>query len=45
MGGQEMALGVSVAVKEEGAGWSVAQTMRNTAGRGPCRQCRWRKAR
>jgi dipeptidyl aminopeptidase/acylaminoacyl peptidase len=27
MGGQEIPLGISVVVKEEGAGWSVAQTM------------------
>lgn len=27
MGGQEMALGVTLAVKEEGGGWNVSQTM------------------
>jgi len=32
MGGQEIALGVSVAVKEEGGGWSVAQTMETPQG-------------
>ena len=32
MGGQEIAVGVSVAVKEEGGGWSVAQTMETPQG-------------
>ena len=32
MGGQEIALGVSVAVKEEGGGWSVTQTMETPQG-------------
>jgi hypothetical protein len=32
MGGQEIPLGISVVVKEEGAGWSVAQTMETPQG-------------
>ena len=32
MGGQEMALGVSMAVKEENGGWSVSQTMETPQG-------------
>jgi dipeptidyl aminopeptidase/acylaminoacyl peptidase len=32
MGGQEIPLGISVVVKEEGAGWSVAQTMQTPQG-------------
>ena len=32
MGGQEIAIGVSVAVKEESAGWSVTQTMETPQG-------------
>jgi hypothetical protein len=32
MGGQEIPLGISVVVKEEGAGWSVVQTMETPGG-------------
>jgi dienelactone hydrolase len=32
MGGQEIALSISLAVKEEGGGWSVAQTMETPQG-------------
>ena len=32
MGGQEMALAIILAVKEEGGGWSVAQTMETPQG-------------
>jgi dienelactone hydrolase len=39
MGGQEMALAISVAVKPEGGGWSVAQTMETP--QGPAVQTVW----
>ena len=39
IGGQELALGISVVVKEDGPGWSVAQTMDTP--QGPATQTVW----
>ena len=39
MGGQEIPLGISVVVKEEGGGWNVAQTMETP--QGPAVQTLW----